>query len=594
MELKRIKKTIGLFFGIFLAINFNSFCFGQNKPYAASIFIDYSDENDLKKHSAITTNLSEVFYTQESPIIIFGSHLLINLVQETKFLKVKTQSSLKYFIEVKNALRDFDKNWIIIEFLDIYSKYLMIPRKHIEYVFNLDLSNLQNPLLTELKNRCEIGSVINSNGVLCKTILDIFRACGFELNKKFKYRFLSYSDLLKIKLKKEVPYDDFCLGVERTIANLFFVANDQNKWHLAFYGHGWTGYKNNGEESISGLQIEYFKSLFERVCRKKVEMVYLVSCYLGGPNRKKIEEIALNMFREGMCPCIIIKSPTDTSSYSYSPAEAFTEELLDQAKKKDLIVFEPKSSMTTFGLHKRCSVPNLFFRNKNIKESLFKIAVCFITSKGDDGLCLANWPLILDPSQKLEFVPVENEAYVYFVTKEKATNFNLQTNGQEIVFLDSAFVKNIKFTKKIPYLFSFPAESYVHIIEKIDASRFELDIKDFFRKIFINAGIQVACSKEFLIKELFLGKNKYLNIYVNQFYEENSKKNITDIIWRDVAKNKIYYNQYVYQEKDVKKGKKTEEWIENFSKELLSKDVAEYEKMVNETEKYVRNGFYNV
>ncbi|MBD3231917.1 hypothetical protein GF322_04630 [Candidatus Dependentiae bacterium] len=534
----------------------------KNKPYSAAIFIDHITELNPLNCSTLSSSLSEFFCMQCCPIIIFGNHLLLNLIQKIDSLNIRTETSLKYFAAIKNLLSDFDKNWIVIKLTKKYTKYLMIPKKHLQYFFNLDFNNYDKTLYKELEVLCQKQKVVNLKGDICKNVFDVIKSLGFIIDSKFEdYQFINYQDLKKEVISFVGTLNQFGWDVKNTLKQILCVANSDNKWQLFLDGHGACDYVDDFA-TICTLPVEIFKKIFVDICEKNINWIFLKACFLGGENRKIIENVIPKLVEKNICPHIAIGSSMDSDSYKFYSREIVSKKECDWVRKDNLFLFE--SILTKFGLYSSCLLNQDFFRGINIRDSIFKTAVIYKKIFSEkEKICISNWPLLLDPHVSYKFLPLQNHNCLYLNFENNKT-VCFQTNGQKIVFIDNDAIYSLKIANKIPHLISFNTNNFIHVIKIIDASYFDIDIQIFLKKMFINKYVQIGCLKEFKIEDLILGQKKYCEINVKQFYDKELQSYITTLSWFDISQNKKISCRYVFDSmikdksnKDVKR----EEWI---------------------------------
>lgn len=558
----------------------------KNNPFAAAVFID-EEEFDIDYRYSITSNLAALFYLQTSPIIVIGPHLLINLVKHTELLKTKAKSWFKFWITLRDAIIDFDKNWLAFEIRSTTISYLLIPRKHLEYYFNINIGAGSDNLSTNLQNLCKQGKIIDSLGIRCKNIDDIIVACGFQSKGTLKINQIFVKNIFEILEKNTnlILSNDLYITAENIFSDFFQVASDSKKWHIFLNGHGNSNSAGAAINSICGLPEDTFKRSFFNICTKNVSWLTLKSCFLGGPNRCIIENEAKALFDKHQCPKIAIISTTDASSFCFGPNEIWPVEAIDSTNLQNLMLIELPFSATTFGLYGN-SISASFFRGENIYASIINASVSYLTKTLEYILIPANWPLILNTDIGFKFVPLEHEKYVKIssVDKNKA-HVKIEIDEQQILFVENKIIENINYTKNIiPIISTIPNQS-LHLINKIDSPNSAENIEFFLNLFVLHWSLNIGCSSKFLIKELNLGNpySKYVNILIQRFYNKNNASFVVEVTWKNHSSGQYFASEYFYE-------KEPRGWIKQSFRTLSNTEIAEYKNDFDKTEQLIKKG----
>lgn len=581
----------------------------RSKHFTAAIFVDEDAEIDSEKGGVIRGNFEIFLYKQMCPLLVIGGHLLSNVFDIQSAVKRCSDNFDKelsgfFYRELEKEFLDFDKKWLVFKFNDSFN-FLIIPRKYIEYFFNLDLNRIECSLLDTLQDLCRCGELIKSDKKPYKNLSEFFKSCGFDGYHEI-FEPILYQDLIKIKIDKQVSTNlEFYVNANNVFKNVFCSANQSNKWYLYFDGHGSSDvrFKNNG---ICGFYADDFLKLFKRLCKKNVEWICLSSCFLGGKPRELLEETAAEFKEMKMCPNLAILSSADSPSYGMSLWGGASKYYLDFAKKYEQFLFETikegKYSKYPYSICCNKLLGTSFFRGESVIDALINSIVSSRDSSGGIKLSVSNWPLILNPKFEPKFLPLEDKRYSFRITSRKL-KFDkvLKISGQKLVFLEVPFVSEIEIEKKVPFIISGGSGKAKHIINQVFI-QFDANFKEVVKNLFVDEYFHVACCKEFFINQLCIKKSKYHGIYVKQYFDKKINKEtefyIIEFKWFDDQIKKFYCAEYRYddkkdknedEKKDITNNKKEKnyEWVEVYNRTMTEQEAEAYELFLQKEEKKI-------
>lgn len=558
----------------------------KQKHFSAAIFIDRSNEINSNEDGAIRRSVEIFMYKQIAPMIVCRGHLLSNIfdIHNAVLMHENDGITKAFFSELERLFLDFDKNWMVFRFNGSFN-FLIIPRKYIEYFFNLNLSNIEVSLLSALYELCNCGDLRSIDRKPYKNLREVFKACGFDgYIDKFKPVF--YKDISELKIDEDdIDICDFYYEVSHIFTEVLCQAGKNNKWYLYFDGHGSSNAKNEWN-SVCGFHIEDFLSLFKKVCKNDAEWICLSSCFLGGKSREFLQEAAVELKKTKMCPNLAILSPTDSPSYGACLWGGASKYYLNFAKKYEQFLFEfikeGKFSKYPYSVCCNGMIGASFFKGESVIDAIVNSVIEIRDKTGGIILSSSSWPLLLNSNFEPKFLPLEDQRYSFRISSRKVKfDDTLKINGQKLVFIEVPFIKNIEIEKNVPFIISGESGQASYLIDTINVN-LDLDFKTVMNKMFVDEYFQVACCKEFFINVLRLKNSEYLNVYVKQYFnkKENNENGcyIIEFKWFDKKIQRFYGSAYKYNDKDGRTydNEKKDKWVEIYSRVMTKEEVETY------------------
>jgi hypothetical protein len=248
-------------------------------------------------------------------------------------------------VGITDGLQSFDQNWLMYRFVqsnDQTLAYLLIPRRYIEYAFNIAIRCLPDQNLYDaIHCLCVNKQVLDNQGLICDNVDDVLRELGFNLKKTIQNILTTVqrvnlegivhehgdtvsglSDTIAKQSEiKGISKEKIFLITESIINNVVLTVKRPDVWCLRTCGHGVSMSGDGSSGKICGLRTDDFVHFLKNVMSPKgLGLMSISSCYAGGIVRTELESIAEELKQEGQ-PCFfVVESATDAQTIELSPS----------------------------------------------------------------------------------------------------------------------------------------------------------------------------------------------------------------------------------------------------------------------------------